>query len=379
MAAFIFWLSLGTIVFTYFGYSLVLLAAGTIVRRVPRRAPIEPTVTILITAYNEERDIGRKLEQTLKLDYPRDKLEVIVASDGSTDKTDDIVRGFADRGVRLLRVEGRVGKTETQNRAVLAASGEILVFSDATTLFEPQSIRMLVRNYADPQVGGISGRYRYVNDTGAAIGIGSRLFAAYDNMIRDAQTRIKTITGCSGCMYSVRRNLYVPLPADIISDFCEPLKVVEAGYRVVFEKEAVAYEVTTSKVKQEFAMRVRVIVRGVRGLVFMRTLLNPVRDPYVATQLLVHKVFRWLVPVFLMVLLGANLFLLDGAFYRWFLAAQLVFYATALLGLVAERHGTRLGPLAVPLFFVTINAASLVAMWRVLRGHRAVTWNTVRQ
>lgn len=378
MAAFVFWLSLGTILFTYFGYSLALIVAGVFVRRTPRHAPIEPTVSILITAYNEEKDIGRKLEQTLLLDYPRDKLEIIVASDGSTDATDDIVRRFADRGIRLLRVEGRVGKTETQNRAVVAANGEILVFSDATTLFEPDAIRKLVRNYADPQIGGVSGRYRYVNDTGAAIGVGSRLFGAYDNMIRDAQTRIKTITGCSGCMYSIRRSLYVPLPADIISDFCEPLKVVEAGYRVVFEKEAVAYEVTTSKVKQEFAMRVRVIVRGIRGLLFMRVLLNPFRDPYVAAQLLVHKILRWMVPAFLLALFAANLFLLDSGFYSLFLAAQVLFYALALAGLVAERLGTRIGPLAVPLFFVTINAASLVAMWRVVRGHRAVTWNTVR-
>lgn len=161
VAEVVFWVSCAAAVFAYAGYSLSILLIALFVRRPHRTGDILPSVTFLITAYNEERNIGAKLEQTLALNYPSDRLEIIVASDGSTDRTDEIVRSFADRGVRLVRVEGRVGKTETQNRAVREARGEIIVFSDATTRYEPDAVRMLVRNYADPGVGAVSGRYEY--------------------------------------------------------------------------------------------------------------------------------------------------------------------------------------------------------------------------
>lgn len=379
MAAFIFWLALFLIMFSYVGYAVVILVISWIVRNPVRRAPIEPTVTYLITAYNEEKNIAAKLEQTLSLDYPRDKLEIIVASDGSTDRTDDIVRGFADRAVRLLRVEGRVGKTETQNQAVRHATGDVIIFSDATTRYERSAIRNIVRNYADPSVGAVSGRYEYFNPTGAPIGVGSVLYGRYDNLIKTLQTSIKTITGCVGCIYSVRRSAYRPLPPEIISDLCEPLKVLESGHRVVFEPDAVAYEETTLRTAEEFRMRVRVITRGMNGLLFVKSLFNPLRYGFVSFQLFTHKVLRWLVPLFLSMALLANLFLLDEPFYRVTLAAQAGFYLIALIGYLAERGKFSIGPLSVPLYFVTVNLAIAVAMYRTWKGHKAVVWETVRR
>jgi cellulose synthase/poly-beta-1,6-N-acetylglucosamine synthase-like glycosyltransferase len=376
----VFWSALALIAFAYCGYPLVILVLARIVRHPVRRAPIEPTVTFLITAYNEARGIADKLEQTLGLDYPRDKLEILVASDGSTDGTDDVVRGYADRGVRLLRVEGRVGKTETQNQAVRQARGEILLFSDATTHYSAQAIRHIAANFADPQVGGVGGRYEYHNPTGAAIGLGGILFARFDNAIRRMQTSIRTVTGCSGCIYAIRRALYEPLPADIISDLCEPLKVLEKGYRIVYEPAAVAVEETTARAREEFGMRVRVIVRGMRGMLYMKALFNPLRYPFVAFQLLAHKVLRWNVPSLLLIVLASNALLAgQGPVYLAGLLLQLLFYAIAALGALAERRRLRLGPLAVPLYFVTINLAALVATVRLWRGHRAVTWETVRR
>jgi cellulose synthase/poly-beta-1,6-N-acetylglucosamine synthase-like glycosyltransferase len=376
-ALIVFWAAAGAVAFAYVGYSLSIVLIGLLVRRPVRRADIEPRISFIITAYNEEKDLARKIEQTLSLDYPQDRLELIVASDGSTDRTDEIARSFADRGVRLLRVEGRVGKTETQNQAVRAATGEILVFSDATTEYDPRALRMLMRNYADPKVGAVSGRYEYFNPTGAAIGLGSILFWKYENLIKRLQSSIRTITGCCGCIYSVRRSAYVPLPADIISDLCEPLKVLESGHRIVFEPEAIAFEETTEKVREEFGMRVRVAVRGMRGLLFMRKLLNPFRHGFVAYQLLGHKVSRWLVPVFLMLMFVANLFLLDHLFYQVTLGLQVLAYLTAAIGRYAER--LRLPFVSIPLYFVTVNLAMVVAMWRVIKGQRAVTWETLRR
>jgi cellulose synthase/poly-beta-1,6-N-acetylglucosamine synthase-like glycosyltransferase len=376
----LFWTMVAVISYTYAGYSLTILVLAKFIDHPVRQAPIEPRLTYLITAYNEEKNIRAKLDQVLSLDYPHDKLEIIVASDGSTDGTDNIVRQFAGRGVRLVRVEGRVGKTETQNRAVREATGEIIVFSDATTFYEPSALRNMVRNYADPGVGAVSGRYEYRNPTGAPIGFGSILFWKYENLIKILQTRIRTITGCCGCIYSVRRELYQPLPADIISDLVEPLKILEKGYRIVFEPEAIAFEETTEKTSEEFSMRVRVVTRGMRGLWYMRKLFNPFQFGFVSLQLFSHKVLRWLIAAFMLVLLLSNVWLLGSS---WFFDAtfglQLVFYSVALLGFLAERLNLTFKLLTIPLYFVTVNAATVVAMYRIWKGHKAVTWETIRR
>ena len=379
MAEVFFWAMAAVIVYAYVGYSLVILVLALFVNRPVRRAPIEPRLTYLITAYNEEKSIRGKLDQVLSLDYPRDLLEIIVASDGSTDGTDDIVRQFGGREVRLVRVEGRVGKTETQNRAVREATGEIIVFSDATTFYERSALRNIVRNYADSSVGAVSGRYEYRNPTGASIGFGSILFWKYENLIKILQTRIRTITGCCGCIYSVRRGLYEPLPPDIISDLVEPLKILEQGYRIVFEPDAVAHEETTAKTAEEFSMRVRVVTRGMRGLLYMRTLINPLRHGFVSFQLISHKILRWLVPVFLLLLFASNLALLGvSRYYDVAFVLQGAFYLMAVLGFVAERMNFASRLLTVPLYFVTVNAAALVAMYQLCKGQKAVTWETVR-
>ncbi|MBI2400017.1 MAG: glycosyltransferase family 2 protein [Deltaproteobacteria bacterium] len=379
MAEIVFWASVFLIFYTYAGYSLLVIALSRFFNNVVRKKDITPKVTFLITAYNEEKNIAQKLENTLSLDYPKGKLEILVASDGSTDRTDEIVKSFASRGVRLLRVEGRVGKTGTQNKAVAAATGEIIIFSDATTTYEKNNIRNLVRNYADPEVGAASGRYEYFNPTGAAIGTGNILFWKYENLIKSSQTRIKTISGCCGCIYSVRKKAYEPLPSDIISDLCEPLKILEKGYRIVFEPEAVAYEETTEKAGEEFKMRIRVISRGMRGLFYMKKLFNPLRFPFVAFQLFSHKVLRWMVPFFMIGILASNLFLLEGWFYRITMALQAIFYGMAVVAWAGEKANLKLRVFSIPLYFSTVNIASLVSLYKTLKGFKAVTWETVRK
>jgi len=379
MAEVIFWAAVFIVFYTYIGYSLVITLLSIFFNNPVRKGDYEPKVTFLITAYNEEKDLARKLENTLSLDYPKEKLEILVASDGSTDGTDAIVRGFASRGVKLLRVEGRVGKTATQNAAVKEATGEIIIFSDATTKYENANIRKMVRNYADPTVGAVSGRYEYYNPTGATIGIGNILFWKYENHIKSAQTRIKTITGCCGCIYSLRRELYEPLPPDIISDLVEPLKILEKGYRIAFEPEAVAYEETTEKASEEFHMRIRVISRGMRGLMYMKKLFNPVRFGFVSFQLFSHKLLRWLVPIFMIIILIANLLLAGRPLYTAALALQGLFYAMALAAWLGEKAHIKIKVLSIPLYFFTVNIASLISLYKTLKGYKAVTWETVRK
>lgn len=379
MAEIVFWTSIFLIFYTYAGYSILVIVLSRFFNNKVGKKDITPKVTFLITAYNEEKNIAQKLENTLSLDYPKGKLEILVASDGSTDRTEEIVKGYAFRGVRLLRVEGRVGKTATQNAAIKAATGEIVIFSDATTTYEKNNIKNIVRNYADPAVGAVSGRYEYFNPTDAAIGTGNILFWKYENLIKSSQTRIKTISGCCGCIYSVRKNAYEPLPPDIISDLCEPLKILEKGYRIVFEPDAVAYEETTERAGEEFKMRIRVISRGMRGLFYMKKLFNPFKFPFISFQLFSHKILRWLIPFFMIGILLSNLFLLDRPFYKITMALQAAFYGMAVIAWLGEKAHLQLKIFSIPLYFSTVNIASLVSLYKTLKGFKAVTWETVRK
>ncbi|CCK80488.1 glycosyltransferase family 2 protein [Desulfobacula toluolica] len=379
MTELIFWLFIGVIFYTYIGYPLLTLFLSLFNNHPVHKKDIEPSVTFLITAYNEEKNISQKLDNTLSLDYPRDKLEIMVASDGSTDNTDEIVKSFSGRGVVLHRVEGRVGKTETQNQAVKTAIGEIIIFSDATTNYDRNAIRKIVRNYNDPTIGAVSGRYEYLNPTGASVGTGTVLFWKYENFIKSRQTRIKTITGCCGCIYSVRRRLYEPLPKEIISDLVEPLKIIEKGYRIAFEPEAIAYEVTEEKALEEFSMRVRVITRGMNGLAYVKDLLNPFRNKFVAFQLHSHKVLRWLIPFFLVLIFIANCMLLDQKLYQFLFIGQTVFYGAAFGGWYLEKIGKKHKILSLPLYFCVVNLASFRAFFNFILGRKMVTWETIRK
>jgi len=368
------------VAYTYAGYPLFVTFLSLFAKKEVKKGFYEPYVTVLITAYNEEKNIASKLENTIGLDYPKEKMEIIVASDGSTDKTEEIVRSFGPEGVRLIRVEGRAGKTETQNQAVKQAQGEIIIFSDATTKYEINSIRNIVRNYNDASIGAVSGRYEYVNPTGAPVGLGTILFWKYENSVKSRQTQIRTVTGCCGCIYSVRRVLYEPLPRDIISDLVEPLKILEKGYRIAFEPEAVAYEETTETSKEEFSMRVRVISRGMHGLWYMRRLFNPIKYGFVSFQLVSHKVLRWMISFGLPLLLVSNFFLLGKWWvYDIFFILQILFYLGAAAGYFLDRKGKKAKLLALPLYYCVVNAASINAFFRTIFGKKSVRWETVRQ
>jgi len=379
MAEVSFLLAVLLVVYVYVGYPFLIVMLSFIVKNGVKQIPGEPSVTFLITAYNEEKSIKEKLEDTLALDYPKEKLHIMVASDGSTDGTDEIVKGFSKEGVLLCRVEGRVGKTETQNQAVKEARGEIVVFSDATTKYREDALRKIVRNYGDPSVGAVSGRYEYRNPTGGAVGAGTKLFWNYENFIKRKQTEIKTITGCCGCIYSVRRDLYEALPGDIISDLVEPLKILEKGRRIAFEPDAVAQEITEEKAEEEYSMRVRVITRGMNGIAYVKGLLNPFRHGFVSFQLISHKILRWMIPFFLTVAFISNLLLLETAFYRLTMGIQFAFYLLAVVGWWLDRKDMKTRVTSFPLYFCVVNLAAVQGAVNFVRGRRMATWETVRK
>jgi len=383
MPKLVFWGSVAILFYVYVGYPLLLLVLAAFARR--RRAPLLaddhlPSLSILIAAYNEEASIGRKIRETLALDYPPNKMQVMVLSDASTDRTDSIVQSFTDPRLQLLRMRKRGGKTQAQNEGVTACTGDIVVFSDATTVYHPLALRYLASNYQDPAVGAVSGRYLYFDADGKSpTGSGTIAFWNYENLIKTLQSRIKTITGCCGCIYSIRRAVYTPLPDNIISDLVQPLWAIKKGYRVVFEDRALAYEETTTSTAEEFSMRVRIVSRAILGILSVADLLNPFKHGWVAFQLLSHKVLRWLVPIFLMTLFLSNAVLAarPGA-YRALFCLQALFYLSALLSAwLPVRRWWK--PLTIPLYFCTLNAAALMSVVELFRGRHYVVWETVRQ
>lgn len=371
--------ALAVIVWVYVGYPVVLAVVARLRRKTVLRGPITPDVSLVICAYNEERDIRRKLEECLATDYPTAHLEVIVASDGSTDRTDDIVREFAPR-VRLLRVEGRGGKTIAQNAAVREARGEILVFSDVTTVYTPATIREMVANFADPAVGCVGGDLHYEKEPRNTSAEGRALFWGYERQLRLWESQIHSIIGVAGCVYAMRRSLYLPLDPAAISDFVQPGRVTERGFRTVLEPRAVAFEPVESRsLGDELHRRARVITRGLRGAFTMPVLLNPLRHPWFATLLWSHRVLRWLVPVFLILLFAASVPLATrGPVFLIVLVAQLLVYGAGAVAYALERLRVRLPGAFIPLYFCVVNLAPLLALAWLARGEKKVVWETGR-
>ena len=377
MAAAVFWTAIGLIVYVYAGYPALVFVLAHLRPRPVRAAPHLPSVSFIIAAYNEEAAIAAKLDNTLALDYPADRLEVIVASDGSRDRTEDVVRGRAGERVRLLALEGRNGKTIAQNRAVEIARGEILVFSDATTVYRADTVRALVAPFADPEVGCVAGWV--VMGVEAAIHKGRSAYADYEQWLRRYESLVHSILGASGAAYAVRRRLYTPLAGDVISDMAQVVKVVEQGHRAVLAEEAVVYEPAEGRsVREELERRTRIITRGLRGQYALRRFFDPRRHPWFCFQVLSHRLLRWAIPVFLAIAFVANLALIGRPIYRLLFAGQLSLYLAAAVAWALERRNIRLPGLVIPLYFCVVNLAPVLAVRAIWRGERKVVWETGR-
>ncbi|MBO0861801.1 MAG: glycosyltransferase family 2 protein [Chloracidobacterium sp.] len=379
IAQLVFVASMAMIAFTYAGYPSLMFAISLILRRPVRREDITPQVSLIIAAYNEERDIEAKLKNTLALDYPRDLMEIIVASDCSTDRTDYIVSGFAAQGVILRRQPERTGKTIAQNRAVKTSSGAILVFSDATTMLEPDAIRKLVRNFADPEVGCVSGQLIYASAPSSAVAGGCRSYWSYEKFLKRCESSVGSIVGVSGCLYAARRICHARLAGDMIDDFAIATEIHLQGLRAVYEQEAIAVEVANRRAGDEFRMRVRVIKQTLSAIRRYRHTLNPFRHKMFAIQMIAHKALRYLIPLPLIAALIASGWAIGSVgWLRFAFIAQLAFYCAALAGFIRERRRRGLGPLAMPYYFALTNLAALVAFLKALQGETYVTWEPVR-
>lgn len=373
----LFWGSVALVAYTYAGFPLLLGLRAWLRPRPWRAADATPAVSLVICAHNEAATIAAKLENALALDYPRERVEILLASDGSNDATESIAQGFASLGVRLLALTRR-GKIPTLNDAVAEATGEILVFSDANSMYGRDALRVLVRPFADPRVGGVAGDQRYLGKRGREGSDGERAYWDLDRQLKRWESVAGSVTSATGAIYAIRRTLFRPVVPGVTDDFFVSTNVVGAGWRLVFAPEAVAFEPVAASSGAEFQRKVRVATRGLRGVWVMRELLNPFRHGFYALQLFSHKVLRRLVAIpLLAILLVTPLLWNAGPVYRAALLGQLVLYGAAALGRLAPRLG-RAKPFAIPLYFCLVNLAALRGAWNVLAGTRIDVWEPQR-
>jgi glycosyltransferase involved in cell wall biosynthesis len=374
-----FWAAAGTIVFTYLGAPLLILARAVLRPRPVATGDIEPSVSIVLAAHDEAGSIGARLTNLAALDYPADCLEVIVASDGSTDATVERARGVAGERTTILDLP-RVGKAAALDAAVSRATGDVVVFTDANTAFAPAAVRALVRPLADPSVGGVAGNQVYLPAGAAPEAVGERGYWDLDRMLKRAESAAGSTVSATGAIYALRRDLVPPILAGVTDDFYTSTAVIDRGFRLVFAEDAIAYEPPAPSSRAEYRRKVRIMSRGFRGVLARRALLDPRRTGFYAIQLGWHKLLRRLMAVPLLVLALSSIGLArSGRLYGLAALAQLAAYGAATIGIVAPRSAlgrTRVAALAA--FFVLVNAASLDAAIAVLRGRRIERWDPQR-
>ena len=386
MLSAIFFFCILTLVYVYAGYPLLARLLGGMVRhRVWAAEPGEhlPSVTVLIAAYNEAAHIEATVRNKLAQDYPADQLDIIVISDESDDGTDDIVAGImagsGDPHVRLIRQEPRAGKTSALNLALPEAAGEIIVFSDANSLYASDTLKNLVAPLADPEVGYVTGRMVYKAPDGSLTGEGCSAYMRYENNLRAWETDLGSIVGVDGGVDAMLRSIYRAMNDDQLPDFVQPLTVREQGYRVVYEPRALLYEDALADADDEFRMRVRVGLRAFHALKDKAALLNPFTYGLFAWQLWSHKVLRYLAFMFMAGALVSNLILSFRPEYSpsWSLlmVGQIIFYAMARYGHTMNRHGRQPPRLIGLIYYLCVlNLASALAFWQFLQGRKQVTW-----
>src|SRR5258706_6998531 len=375
-----FFVSAAVLVYHYLLYPALVIACASLVR--PKSVPPPatwPPVSFIIAAYNEERVIAGKIRNTIALDYPGHRPEIIVVSDGSNDETESLVRSFAPRGVVSLHESQRRGKTAALNRAVKRAGGDIVVFSDANNDFAPDAISKLVLPFGDPGVGGVCGAKRIKPAAERQSSMGDGLYWRYESAVKCAESRLGTITSADGEIFAVRRHLYRAVPEHIINDDQQiTLDLVKQGYRVRYAPDACSYEFASIHIRDDFHVKVRMVAGGFQTLVENAAALFPLRS-WFAWAFFSHKTLRWLTPLFLILALVTSAALSAKPLYQAALAAQLTFYGLALAGYWRIGRAKLPATTYIPLYFTTMNLAALCGLFRFLRRSQTVHWRKAQR
>jgi biofilm PGA synthesis N-glycosyltransferase PgaC len=381
LALLVFWTGIFFVSYTYVGYGLVIYVFSKL-KRPSQPLLIQsdeelPEVTFIIAAYNEELFIEEKLNNTLSLDYPRHKLHILLVTDGSTDRTAEIGRGFP--GIQVHHEDQRRGKIHAVNRIMKLVKTPIVIFCDANTNLNPEAVKLMVRHYQDKSIGGVAGEKRILSkDEDNASGAGEGIYWKYESFLKKKDAEVHSIVGAAGELFSVRTELYQePEENIIIEDFYISLKIAASGYRFAYEPGAYAIETASASVDEEWKRKVRICAGAFQAMGKLSYLLNPFRYGMLSFQYISHRVLRWtLAPVFLPLILISNILLaLKGIpFYQFILALQIGFYLLAFAGYLLRDKNVKIKGFFVPYYFMVMNLSVFYGFARFLRGKQSVVW-----
>ena len=374
---FIFFSSIFLTCYTYLFYPLILKFCSGFKRRDVKFKELDsysPYVTVVVAAYNEEKVIEEKLKNILNLDYPTDKIVSVIASDGSDDCTNEIVKRYESDRLKLIEYP-RMGKVNVLNKTVPLASGEIIVFSDANTMYNSQAITELVKHFRDVNVGCVCGKLRLINPKSVQSGEGEGFYWRYETWIKERESRLGCVAGANGAIYAIRRDLFEEMPSNVINDdFHVSMKIMEKGYKVIYESGAIGVEEVAPDSKSEFLRHVRDGAGHYREIAHLTGLLNPMKGVRFFTYVS-HRFIRWMVPFFLPLIFISNVLLIESSFYMVIFLFQIALYSSTVVSFFFQKHNVRLKLLNIPLFFLTTNLALMIGFWRNVIGTQGVTWN----
>jgi biofilm PGA synthesis N-glycosyltransferase PgaC len=379
----IFWISIFLIIYTFVGYGFVLFILVKLKRLFVKpfvfvnEYPL-PTVTVMVAAYNEEDIIEEKIENTLLLNYPKDKIQLIFITDGSSDRTEEIISGFNE--VTLLHEDVRAGKMAAIKRAIPYITGEITVFTDANTFLNTDAINELVKHYQNPKVGAVAGEKRIlVEETADASSAGEGFYWKYESKLKKWDYELYSNVGAAGELFSIRTDLYQPVESDtIIDDHMIAMRIAEKGSIIAYEPNAYAMETASADVKEELKRKIRIAAGGIQSILRLKKAANPFRNPVFTFQYISHRVLRWTITPFLLFLV----FILNvviavqtsSVFYWVLLVLQVAFYALSLTGLYFERRNIRVKALFIPYYFCVMNYAVLAGIVRYYKKNQSAAW-----
>ncbi|MBC7566131.1 MAG: glycosyltransferase family 2 protein [Pedobacter sp.] len=378
-----FWVALFLIFYTFFGYGILLYILIKIKRLInpPKKRLYTfeelPSCTIIVAAYNEADFIAEKIRNTLALNYPEGKLKLIFVTDGSTDSTPEIVSRYPE--IKLLHSPARLGKISAVHRSMLEVETELVVFTDANTFLNVDALVLMCRHYADPTVGAVAGEKRVMIEESADATAGEGFYWKYESKLKAWDSELYSVVGAAGELFSVRKDQYEPVPSNsVLDDFMISMKIAEKGFVIVYEPEAFAQESSSANVGEELKRKIRIAAGGMQSIIWLKSLLNPFKFPVLSFQYISHRVLRWTITPFLMILAFLlNIFIVLKAadfIYNFILIAQVLFYFSAYLGKILEAKKVRIKLLFIPYYFCMMNYAVFAGLIRYFKGNQSVIW-----
>jgi biofilm PGA synthesis N-glycosyltransferase PgaC len=379
-----FWISLFLVFYTFFGYGLLLYLLIRIKRlfKPVKRKLLDfddlPSCTLIVAAYNEENLIEEKIRNTLSLKYPEGKLDLLFVTDGSSDRTPDLVARYP--AIKLLHSAERKGKISAVHRAIEQVTSDIIIFTDANTFLNEDALALIGRHYGDPKAGAVAGEKRVTIDTTADATAGEGFYWKYESKLKEWDSELYSVVGAAGELFSIRKALYEPVPSNsILDDFMISMRIAEKGYFIIYEPEAYAQEDTSANITEELKRKIRIAAGGIQSVIWLRSLLNPFRFPVLSFQYVSHRVLRWTITPSLMILAFVLniLIVADGGFgfYFFLLAAQVLFYLSAYLGKILEDRKLRVKILFIPYYFCIMNYAVMAGLFRYFSVGQSVMWD----